>query len=144
MLIDLSEGFDAWLQRRSKRFRKTIRQLRIPEGVEMVDASTEAIPDLLQRILGVQQQTYKWQEGADIFQAEEYRLFYAQLMLDLQDQDRLRVIFATEKGRDVAYQMGGLFENGYRGLQMSYIEEARSWGLGNWLQLENLKWCSSM
>lgn len=149
MVIDLSDGFEAWLDRRSKKFRKSMRQLRIPDGIQIEEASKEEIPELIQRILGVQRETYKWREGTDIFLAEEYRLFYAQLMSDLQSRDQLRIVFATENGRDVAFQMGGLYESGrregghresgYRGLQMSYIEDAKSWGLGNWLQLENLK-----
>jgi len=139
MLIDLSQGYEAWLARRSKKFRKTMRQLRVPDGSEIVDASDAPVPDLMQRILAIQQQTYKWREGTDIFLSEEYRLFYAQLMTDLQERNQLRVLFVTESDRDVAFQLGGLYEKGYRGLQMSYVDEAKSWGLGNWLQLENLK-----
>ncbi len=142
MIIDLNEGFDAWLQRRSPKFRKSMRQLRVPSEVNVKDVSSDAIPDLLQRVLEVQKQTYKWKDGTDIFLTEDYRLFYAQIMTDLQERNRLRVSFVSDRTRDVAFQVGGLYENGYRGLQMSYIEEARSWGLGNWLQLENLRRCA--
>lgn len=143
MIIDLSDGFEAWWNRRSRKFRRSMRQRGIAEGLEIEDASGAPVPELLERILSLQKKTCKWKEGTDIFLHGEYRRFYACLMEDLQARRSLRVIFAREDGRDIAFQMGGLHGDGYRGLQMSYVEEARSLGVGNWLQLENLKRCAA-
>ena len=55
----------------------------------------------------------------------------------------MRLLFAQRDGEDLAYIFGGVTGNTYRGLQMSYVEEARTLGLGNRLQLENLLRCSA-
>ena len=97
---------------------------------------------IFRRILAIQQRTYKWQEGSDIFQGEDYVLFYRYLMETLSEVGRLRVMFAQQDGEDVAYILGGEFANQYRGLQMSYAESVRSSGIGNRLQLENIRRCA--
>ncbi len=141
MIIDLGSGYEAWLERRSKKFRKSVRQLPADDGLEMVDASEESPEVIFRRILAVQQRTYKWQEGSDIFQGEDYVHFYRYLMETLSEAGRLRVMFAQKDGEDVAYILGGEFANQYRGLQMSYVESVRSSGIGNRLQLENIRRC---
>jgi CelD/BcsL family acetyltransferase involved in cellulose biosynthesis len=142
MRIDLTDGFESWLQRRSPKFRKTVRQLKVPDRIEKVEASEDSIENLLDRILAIQRQTYKWQEGTDILQSPSHLQFYTQLLADLQRQSRLRIWFARDGEKEIAYQVGAIGDGRYRGLQMSYIEEVRSWGLGNWLQLENLRHCA--
>tara|TARA_R110002096_G_scaffold27831_2_gene84615 strand:- start:431 stop:1393 length:963 start_codon:yes stop_codon:yes gene_type:complete len=142
MRIDLAEGYDAWLARRSKKFQKSVRQLGDNDGCEIVDASLES-PDLVfRRILEVQRRTYKWRDGTDIFRNESYVRFYRYLIEQLSESGRLRVLMAQREGADVAYILGGDFAGGYRGLQMSYVETERSTGIGNRLQLENLKQCA--
>lgn len=141
MEIDLSDGVEAWRRRRSRKFRRTLRQLRAPELVEPDDFSTASSDEIIDRILAIQRQSWKWREGSDIFQAPDYLAFYTRLIRDLRDNDCLRVIFARDGSRDVAYVMGGIAGDVYRGLQMSYIEEVRDWGVGNWLQLRALRQC---
>ena len=142
MVINLRDGFEAWLGRRSKKFRKSIRQLPGGDDIEIFDASAEAPKTVFRRILAIQRQTYKWREGTDIFQGEEYVLFYRYLIDSLSEAGRLRILFAGKEGEDVAYILGAEFANQYRGLQMSFIESARSLGIGNQLQLENLRRCA--
>ncbi|MGB0153931.1 MAG: GNAT family N-acetyltransferase [Verrucomicrobiales bacterium] len=142
MVINLRDGFGAWLGRRSKKFRKSIRQLPESDDIEVLDASAEAPETVFRRILAIQRQTYKWREGTDIFQGEEYVLFYRYLIDSLSEAGRLRILFAGKEGEDVAYILGAEFANQYRGLQMSFIESARSLGIGNRLQLENLRRCA--
>jgi CelD/BcsL family acetyltransferase involved in cellulose biosynthesis len=142
MVIDLGDGYDAWLGRRSKKFRKTMRMLPENDGIELVDESHEAPESIFRRILAIQQQTYKWREGTDIFQGPEYVQFYRYLLETLGEAGRLRVQFARREGEDVAYILGGEFADQYRGLQMSFVEEVRSSGVGNRLQLENIRRCA--
>lgn len=140
MLIDLGEGVDRWLERRSRSFRRTLRDAGKGDGIEIVAVGEEASPDeLFARILAIQEQTYKWREGTDIFRSAEYIGFYRSLLGGLREQGRLRLLFARRGDEDLAYIFGGVAGDSYRGLQMSYREDMRSLGLGNRLQLENLR-----
>ncbi len=138
MVIDLSGGIDPWLARRSRKFRKSIRQLRVPDGFEIVDAGTDERDSLMERILSVQQQTYKWREGNDIFKGNEYRSFYRDILKQLHSRGELRLLFGQVESCDAGYIFGGVSGTVYRGFQMSYAEEWKSFGIGNRLQIENM------
>ncbi len=139
MTIDLAEGVDAWLARRSGKFRKMIRQLRLPESFEIVEAEKDPPGLSMDRILAIQRKTYKWREGTDIFQGEEYVKFYGDILEQLHTRGDLRLLFGQVEGNDVAYIFGGVSGKVYRGFQMSYVEEMRQFGIGNHLQIENMK-----
>lgn len=143
MQIDLGEGFDAWMERRSKKFRRSLRGLEAPVAdLEILDLSKDAPDEIFGRILAIQQASYKWQEGTDIFQMPGYAAFYRELLEGLHSTGDLRVLMARRDGIDLAHIFGGVAGKTYRGLQMSYLEEARDLALGNRLQLENLRRCA--
>ena len=52
---------------------------------------------------------------------------------------RLRALVATAGGRDVAYVLGAVFGDTYRGLQFSFDAEHRALGLGNLAQLAQVR-----
>ncbi|MEC5129128.1 GNAT family N-acetyltransferase [Verrucomicrobiales bacterium BCK34] len=139
MILDLSDGFESWLQRRSKKFRKGLRQSRGLTGLEIDDASQLEPDTIIERIIRLQRQTYKWAEGTDIFQMKEYAAFYDSIIRQLHSAGELSVLFATEHGEDLAYIFGGISGQIYRGFQMSYIDSAKDRGIGNALQMENIK-----
>ncbi|MDF1823521.1 MAG: GNAT family N-acetyltransferase [Verrucomicrobiales bacterium] len=139
MMIDLGAGFEAWLEGRSRKFRKSIRQLKEDESIDIIDAGGEDSQSLFDRILAIQKQTYKWEEGTDIFLGNDYRPFYRSLLHGLQSSNDLRLLFARRDGEDLAYIFGGVRGKAYRGFQMGYIESERKSGLGNRLQVANLK-----
>ncbi|MEM9281191.1 MAG: GNAT family N-acetyltransferase [Verrucomicrobiota bacterium] len=142
MIIDLGSGYESWLSRRSKKFRKTVRVCESIEDGVVIEEASEAAPDiLLERILNVQRESYKWREGNDIFQMPEYEQFYRSLIERLRESERLRILFAKQEDQDVGYILGGDFAGSYRGLQMSYADSVRSSSIGNRLQLENIKRC---
>jgi len=143
MIIDLDEGLEGWLGRRSPKFRRTLRDSEKSGEIEIVEAGGEPAADLFARILAVQARTYKWREGTDILIAPEYAAFYRSLLTALRAGGELRLLFARRGDEDVAYIFGGVAGDTYRGLQMSYIEELRPLGLGNRLQLENLRRCEA-
>ena len=149
MMIDLEEGIEAWWKRRSRKFRRSLRSAGAfpeespPGGVEFVDVSRDPPGALFERLLAIQQRTYKWREGTDIFQIPSYTNFYRGLLDDLHVSGGLRVLVARRDGIDLAHIFGGVRGTTYRGLQMSYIEEARDLGLGNQLQFENLRRCAA-
>jgi CelD/BcsL family acetyltransferase involved in cellulose biosynthesis len=143
MMIDLGDGLEAWLGRRSRKFRRTLREgAGDPAGLEILDVSREDPARLFDRILAIQRKTYKWREGTDIFQIPGYAAFYRQLLGDLHRSGDLRMLVARRDGVDLAHIFGGVRGSLYRGLQMSYVEEARDLALGNRLQLENLRRCA--
>lgn len=143
MILDLEDGVEGWLNRRSRKFRRTLRDAESGRGIEIVTAG-EATPEAhYRRLLRIQERTYKWLEGTDIFQMPDYAAFYQSLLAGLQNRGEMRLLFAQRDGEDVAYIFGGVAGGTYRGLQMSYIEDVRSLGLGNRLQLENLRHCQA-
>lgn len=139
MTIDLSHGYEGWLERRSKKFRKSIRQLKDDDSIEIVEAGKEDPESLFGRIIAIQEQTYKWEEGTDIFLGNDYRPFYQSLLSGLEATNDLRLLFAQREGEDLAYILGGVRGKTYRGFQMGYIEGERKSGLGNVLQIANLR-----
>lgn len=147
LTIDLDQGWESWLARRSRKFRRSLdaadRRCR-DAGLEIQShgglfETVEGGDELFERILAIQTRTAKWESGTDIFQDESYRRFYRQIFRDLRDRGGLRVLIATRAGRDVAHIFGGVFAGEYRGLQMSYAAEVAHLGVGNWLQWENIR-----
>ncbi|MCB1229545.1 MAG: GNAT family N-acetyltransferase [Verrucomicrobiae bacterium] len=143
LCLDLKNGVDAWLGRRSRKFRRSLQaaERRCREAgleIETIEEGQVADPTLFDRLLALQPRTAKWASGTDIFQVARYRSFYRQVFEELNRSGRLRLSFATRDGEDVAYIFGGIFAGEYRGLQMSYAEEVSALGVGNWLQMENL------
>ncbi len=144
MQIDLRGGVDAWLARRSRKFRRTLAAAeKASAPIDIVDASADPPERIYQRLLAIQQRTYKWAEGTDIFQMPEYAAFYRDLLHRLSASGQLRVLFAVRDGEDLAHIFGGVSGPIYRGLQMSYLDTAADLGLGNRLQLENLRRCEA-
>jgi len=139
MTIDLSEGVDAWRERRSKKFRRTIRGAGIPHDIAIEDGRDLDCDEVFDRILAIQRSSHKWESGTDIFLMDEYETFYRMLWTRLRERGEGRLLFARHGRFDVAYILGGVSGDGYRGFQMSYRESVRSLGLGNALQLENMR-----
>jgi len=143
MQIDLGEGLEAWRERRSKKFRRTLREIAEPlPGLEIVDVSKEDPDALYALLLGIQRDSYKWREGTDIFQIPEYADFYRALLEGLHASGDLRMLVARREGVDLAHIFGGVAGGTYRGLQMSYRDSVRDLALGNRLQIENLRRCA--
>lgn len=137
--IDLSAGVEAYLERRSRSFRKAIRQLKDIENLSFVDASSLPWEMIFPRIERIQALSHKASAGGDIFSHPNYRLFYHALYRELQADGNIRLLFAVIDDLDVAYILGGVNRHIYRGFQMSYDDNYRRHALGNRLQLENLR-----
>lgn len=140
MIIDLEDGLDEWLDRRSKKFRRSLHAAeKHAEGVEIIDVSHEDPQRLYDRMLDIQKATYKWKGNEDIFQDESYAHFYFDVLLAMHADGSLRLLIAQRDGVDLAHIFGAVVGTTYRGLQMSYRDEYRSLGLGNYLQWENMQ-----
>ena len=139
LLIDL-DGIDEFLARRSKHFRRSLqRSLRDAAQAAIVveDASHSSAADLIQRIMAVEARGWKGQQGVGITEGAMHD-FYKLMLPRLSQRGAVRVLFARQGERDVAYIFGGLRLEGYRGLQFSFDEEYRAYGLGNLLQYEQI------
>jgi hypothetical protein len=143
MLVDLESGIDAYLARRSTKFCKNIRQntARCDAAEITFEDGTSNWQTLLDRILRIQQRTEKWLRGDDIFHHQGYLDFYSMLGRRASEDGTLRLLFARRHEEDIAFILGADFRGTYRGLQMSFASPYRNLGVGNVLQLENMRRC---
>ncbi len=137
-LVDLSHGSAAWLERRSPKFRRNLRnaQRRGREAgldFEIIDDA----PDLFERIHEIERTSWKGAQG-DGITSPAMNTFYRVLSQRLQASGRARCVVATVDGTDVGYIAGGLRHDRYRGLQLSYATDVGSLSLGHLLQLHEI------
>ncbi len=138
-VADLSDGYDAWLARRTPRFRRNLRQARVKAdeaGVELEDGTED--PHLFERLMAVEHRTWKGIEGSGMTSLQMSTTY--RLMIDrLRERGRLLAHVARHDGDDVGYILGGLRAGRYRGLQLSYDESVRHLSIGNVLQDHQLR-----
>lgn len=142
LIIDLAAGAEPWLERRSRKFRRSLDAARRrceSAGLRVESHRGPADGRIFERMLHLQRRTAKWASGSDIFLEPAYRAFYERLFNDLSLQGAIRLLFATRENEDLGYLFGGVLGDEYRGLQMSYDARMASCGVGNWLQWENLR-----
>lgn len=139
MTIDLSSGVEGFLERRSRSFRKSLRQIKPLAGLEIEDASSHDPSSVLPRIISLQARSHKAPDGGDLFATRSYGGFYENLYRRLFRSGQIRTFFAKQGAKDIAYIMGGVWNHVYRGFQMTYDQEFHAYSLGNILQLENMR-----
>ena len=140
MWIYLNEGLQGYLDRRSIKFRKSIRQAH--KKIANQNLTFEDICDygegVFERLMSIEEKSWKFNSGQSIFQEYPFVKFYTYLMESSGMTNDLRFLVAQLDGQDVGYIMGGIFGKTYRGWQMSYDEKFRSLSIGNVLQIENM------
>lgn len=141
-VASLDGGVDGYLSRRSRDLRKSLRKslkvaiaagvtfesVRVPEG----DATA-----LYERIQDAEAKSWKAREGVGI-SAGSMRAFYGAMLPRLCLLGQQRTIFARYRDRDIGYILGAVFEGEYRGLQFSYDDAHRDFGLGGLLQYHQI------
>lgn len=142
LMIDLEDGLDGFLERRSRSFRRSIRrgatQARAA-GIVFEDAGRWASPgSLFDRIMAVESRAWKGIEGVGITQGSMHD-FYEKMLPRLHQHKSHRILFARKHATDIAYILGGVRDGGYRGLQFSYDVDYAEFGLGNLLQIEQIR-----
>jgi hypothetical protein len=142
-VASLDGGIDGFLSRRSRNFRKALRQaLRTAEAdaitFESVKVTTEDDGEALyERILTVERKSWKSREGVGI-DAGGMKEFYRLMIRRLAAQGRQRTWFARQAGEDVAYVLGAVFDGEYRGLQFSYDDRLERYSLGTLCQYHQI------
>ena len=138
-VADLSHGYEAWLSRRAARFRRNLRQATAKAGrvgLEIEDASHD--PSLFDRMMAVEHRSWKGREHSGIT-SNEMSTMYRTMIGRLARRNRLNAHIATIDGVDVGYILGGVRARRYRGLQLSYSDDARHLSVGNLLQDHQLR-----
>jgi CelD/BcsL family acetyltransferase involved in cellulose biosynthesis len=118
-LADLTGGHEAWLARRSSRFRRNLRQAerRAAEvGLTIHDAADDPAP--FERILAIELRSWKGRDHGGIT-TPEMSATYRAMVERLAAAGRLRLLVARLDGADVGYVLGGVRGRTYRGLQLS-------------------------
>ncbi len=138
-VADVSTGHDNWFETRSARFRKAIRQTEKRAhavGVTFVDVSAD--PTAYRRCVAIEGTSWKGMSADGITSPGMHR-FYEVMTERLQRQGRLRATVAMIDGQDVGYIFGGVRNQRYRGLQLSFAETARSLSVSHLLQHHTLR-----
>ena len=138
----LDGGIDGYLSRRTRAFRRNLRQgerLASNAGIhfDIVDAMDSNL--LLERLHRIEQESWKGLDGSGI-EGHDMATLYAHLLPLLSSQGSLRACVARDgKGCDVGFIFGGVRDGTYRGLQLSFVESARELGIGNLLQWHEIQ-----
>ncbi|MGF1595666.1 MAG: GNAT family N-acetyltransferase [Acidimicrobiales bacterium] len=138
-VADIGGGYDAWAAGRSPRFRRSLRQAADRAdraGLRLVDRSDDG--DVFDRLLDIERRSWKGLDESGIA-APQMRETYRRMVERLQRRGRARIHVAVLDGRDVGYIMGGVRAGNYRGLQLSYAEEAAGLSIGHLLQHHQLQ-----
>jgi len=133
-VADLHHGYDSWFAERSARFRKALRQAeRQAErvGVRFVDISDH--PDAYRRCVAIEQASWKGMTEDGITSPGMHH-FYELMTERLQRAGRFRATVAQLDGVDVGFIFGGIRNQRYRGLQLSFVEHARALSVSHLLQ----------
>jgi CelD/BcsL family acetyltransferase involved in cellulose biosynthesis len=142
-VASLAGGIDGFLARRSRNFRKGLRaalRLAVADGLafESVRASNEDEAEALYaRIQQIEARSWKAAGGVGITSGP-MRDFYHRMVRRLARRGRQRTIIARLGGDDVAYVLGAVFADEYRGLQFSYDDERGRYSLGSLCQYHQI------
>lgn len=133
-------GYDGFLGRRSRKFRKALRRaerraqdtaLRF-ELHDTASGERDGV-DLYARIIAIERQSWKGRAEVGI-QSGAMHAFYAEMVARLAARGSLSVCFATYDGEDIGYLFGGSQGDLFRGLQMSFSDAYEHLSVGNLMQ----------
>lgn len=143
-VASLDEGAEGWLSRRSSKFRANLRRARrLAKGkqveYEWIDSVAEdRALEFYERILRIEERSWKGRSGTGILDGG-MNTFYRIMLPRLARRGGLRAVIARCEGEDVAFVFGGLFDDLYRGLQLSFDAEYQKLSLGNLVQWEMIR-----
>lgn len=137
-VASLDGGFDGFLSRRKRTFRKNLRAAarRAAPTIrfEALSSFTLAEADeAFSHVVDVERGSWKAVEGHGIVEGP-MNTFYAVMVRRLAQRGALRITFAWEGDERVGYVLGGVFGDTYRGLQISFDRRLRELSLGNLMQ----------
>jgi len=146
LVAELRDGIDVYLGRRSKGFRRSLRRSQSKAqaaSITIEDASTLPATELFARIVEIEKRGWKGRDAVGIVSGPMHD-FYEEMLPRLEKRGAAQVRFATQGGVDLAYIMGGIRGDTYRGLQFSYDADFGEYALGNLLQAAQMTHCASV
>jgi len=144
-IASLDGGLDGWMGRRTGKFRTGLRRsdkLAAEYGVTFrrrIIATTAQAEQIFQTIEQVEQRSHKLVGGNSILN-EPMRSFVSGVLHLSAARYTVRFIEAWADEQVVGYIFGTVFQEMYRGLQMSFDDTYRTLALGNLLQLNMIQW----
>lgn len=139
-LASLAGGIDGFLSRRTANFRRSLNRAKATAAKMQITFTHHQPRDvdvalaLFARVQAVEQTSWKGIDDVGIARGA-FGAFYRNMVPRLARRGALHVLFAQHGGQDVAFMVGGLFGDTFRGLQASFNEQHRAWSLGNLCQL---------
>ncbi len=148
-VASLEGGLDAFLARRSAKFRATVgraHRLALREGVRfeyLRELDEPGVAQALERMIAVERRSWKGLSGTGM-DVEPSQGFYRRIAARLARRGALRVLFGLRGGEDVSFVFGGLFAAApgasgapiYRGHQASFDHRFARMSLGAASHLE--------
>ncbi len=144
-IASLDGGLDGWMGRRTGKFRTGLRRsdkLAAEYGVTFrrrIIATAAQAEQIFQTIEQVEQRSHKLVGGNSILN-EPMRSFVSGVLHLSATRYTVRFIEAWADDQVVGYIFGTVFQEMYRGLQMSFDDAYRTLALGNLLQLNMIQW----
>lgn len=141
-VADVRDGFEPWLARRSPRFRKSLRTA-VRRGaaagitIEHLNPSTDQLDDIFVRLLAIEETSWKTDVKSGLIGTQLGR-FTRAMAERFAQSDGLRVQFATLKGQDIGYVIGGRLGTRYRGFQHSFNQNLPELSIGKLLQFHTI------
>lgn len=136
MVASLEGGMEGFMSRRSKNFRSRLRRTVKAAKADNIEVeympsqlAAESLQTLLNRVFAIEKKSWKGIARRGINEGG-MRMFYQFMLPRLASSGRLRGLFLTREGKDMAYLFGGLLDDTFRGLQFSFLEDQQL-GLGN-------------
>ena len=141
----LRGGLDGFLSRRSANHRQKLgKAMRRAQQAGIVferhaPQTAEEASLLYTRMLAVEKTSWKGIAACGMTEPPSRQL-YGVLLRNLALQGLARIMFARHAEMDIGFIFGGKAGNIYRGQQFSYHDAWKRWGIGNLLQVEQVRW----
>lgn len=141
-VADIGNGVDDWLQRRSAKFRASIRSaLRRAKDADirytLLPPETPA-EELLRRFIELERRSWKGLSGTGIVE-HSMASFCQYVLASTTPAGQTRAILATHEDELIGFIFGAVANGRYRGIQMSVDHRYRRIGLGNALQVQMIQ-----
>jgi len=140
-------GMDGFLSRRSRKFRRNLRNASRRCGEHGITferhslRSAEQVKPLYERVLAIERRSWKSLAGNGV-DINPMKGFVYNVLRRASADEEARVIIARRAGQDVGYIHGALAGDTFRGLQMSFDHDLSHLSLGNVLQSQMIEWVS--
>lgn len=141
-VADISEGFDAWLSRRSSKFRSSIR--RAKRATEEKNLRFESLPmssispALMRTFHEIEARSWKGKARTGITE-QSMASFCENFLIFTAKAGQTRIVLAYDEQKPIGFVLGAVSQHGYRGAQMSFDNAYRNVGLGNIMQIKMIE-----